>query len=469
MSTPKQVLEFCARHEVKFADLRFVDLPGAWQHLTLPLEQLREESFRAGFGLDVATLRGWQAQQANDLLLVPDPAWTILDPFTSAPTLILFANAIDRASGKPAGRDPRGVARRAEDYLQSSGLADAACFAARAEFFIFDNVRFDQRENLGFFYIDAEEGAWNSGREEDNLGYRTRFREGSFPAPPADHYQDLRSDMALKMQAAGLPVESHRHAAATAGQAAIDLGDETLLKSADSLLVYKYIAKMTAYQYGKTVTFMPKPLFQENGSGMRTHQSLWKAGQPLFAGDQYAGLSQTALHYIGGLLRHARALAALVAPTTNSYQRLAPGSESPVQLTYSQHNRAAACGIQSHPRPPQTQRIEFRPPDPACNPYLAFSAMLMAGLDGIKRQLDPGQPLDKAGNEPPADERAHLPALPRSLAEALDELEKDHTFLLEGGVFSPELIATWIEYKRQEIAALQARPHPYEFQLYYDI
>ncbi len=470
MSTPKQVLEFCAKHEVKFVDLRFIDLPGVWQHMSIPIGQLTEESFSQGLGFDASSIRGWQSIHESDMLLVPDPSWPVLDPFTSVPTLILFGDARDPVTCAPYGRDPRGVARRAEAYLQAGRLADTAYFGAEAEFFIFDNVRFDQKEHHGFFFIDAEEGCWNSGREEDNLGYRPRFKEGYFPVPPTDHYQDLRSEMVLKMQAAGLQVECHHHEVATAGQAEIDLRFNTLLKTADSMLLYKYLAKMTAYQYGKSVTFMPKPLFQDNGSGMHTHQSLWKDGQPLFAGDQYAGLSQLALYYIGGLLRHARALAALIAPTTNSYKRLVPGYEAPVNLAYSQRNRSAACRIPMYSASPKSKRVEFRPPDPACNPYLAFSAMLMAGLDGIKHKIDPGPPLDKDIFELSADELARVPVMPATLDEALNELEMDHDFLLEGGVFTHDLIATWIEYKRlKEVDAIRLRPHPYEFALYYDI
>ncbi len=470
MSTPKQVLEFCAKHDVQFVDLRFMDLPGVWQHMSFPIGQLKEESFSEGLGFDASSIRGWQSIHESDMLLMPDPAWPVLDPFTSAPTLILFGDAVDPVTAQPYGRDPRWVAKRAQDYLQASGIADTACFGAEAEFFIFDNVRFDQRENHGYFYIDAEEGRWNSGREDDNLGYRPRFKEGYFPVPPTDHYQDLRSEMVLKMQAAGLQVECHHHEVATAGQAEIDLRFDTLLKSADSMQLYKYIAKMTAYQYGKTVTFMPKPLFQDNGSGMHTHQSLWKDGQPLFAGDQYAGLSQLALYYIGGLLKHARALAAFIAPTTNSYKRLVPGYEAPVNLAYSKRNRSAACRIPMYSSSPKSKRVEFRPPDPSCNTYLAFAAMLMAGLDGVKNKLDPGQPLDKDIFELSAEELALVPSMPGALDESLDELAQDHAFLLAGGVFTQDLIDTWIEYKRlKEVDAIRLRPHPYEFALYYDI
>ena len=366
------------------------------------------------------------------------------------------------------------MAKRAEAYLKSSGIADTAFFGAEAEFFIFDSVRFDQAPQHGFYYIDSEEGRWNSGSPtiggSKNLGYMPRYKEGYFPVPPSDHFQNLRSEMVMKMIGIGMDVECQHHEVATAGQAEIDLRFDTLLNSADNMMKYKYIIKNTAAQYGKTVTFMPKPIFSDNGSGMHTHQSLWKAKKPLFAGSGYAGLSEMALHYAGGLLKHARALSAIIAPGTNSYKRLVPGYEAPVNLAYSKRNRSAAVRIPVYSESPKAKRLEFRPPDPSCNPYLAFSAMLMAGLHGIKQKIDPGKPLDKDIFELDAEEAASIPSMPGSLDEALNELEKDHNFLLEGGVFSEEFIELWINYKRKvEADPVRMRPHPYEFHLYYDI
>jgi len=379
-------------------------------------------------------------------------------------------DVIDPVTKQRYDRDPRYIAKKAEMFLASTGLADTAYFGAEAEFFIFDNVRFDQNEHEGYYFIDAEEGRWNSGRVENNLGYRPRYKEGYFPVPPTDHYQDLRTEMALTMQNCGLVVECHHHEVATGGQTEIDLKFDSLIKSADAMMLYKYIAKNVANQYGKTVTFMPKPLFQDNGSGMHTHQSLWKGGKPLFAGDGYAGLSQLALWYIGGLIKHGPALSAIIAPTTNSYKRLVPGFEAPVNLAYSRRNRSAACRIPMYSASPKAKRVEFRPPDPSCNPYLAFSAMLMAGLDGIENKIDPGQPLDKDIYDLGPEELAKVPSMPGSLESALDALARDYQFLLRGDVFTEEMLNTFIDYKREkEVNAMRLRPHPYEFQMYYDI
>jgi glutamine synthetase len=382
----------------------------------------------------------------------------------------MVCDVIDPVTKQRYDRDPRYIAKKAEMYLTSTGMADTAYFGAEAEFFIFDNVRFDQNEHEGFYFIDAEEGRWNSGRLENNLGYRPRYKEGYFPVSPTDHYHDLRTEMAMTMQNCGLTVECHHHEVATGGQTEIDLKFDSLIKSADSMMLYKYIVKNVANQYGKTVTFMPKPLFQDNGSGMHTHQSLWKDGKPLFAGDGYAGLSQLALYYIGGLIKHGPALSALIAPTTNSYKRLVPGFEAPVNLAYSRRNRSAACRIPMYSASPKAKRVEFRPPDPSCNPYLAFSAMLMAGLDGIENKIDPGQPLDKDIYDLGPEELAKVPSMPGSLESALDNLAKDYQFLLKGDVFTEEMLNTYIDYKREkEVNAMRLRPHPYEFQLYYDI
>jgi glutamine synthetase len=471
---PKGVLEFAKKNDAKILDLRFIDVPGIWQHVSYPIGELEESSFTEGFGFDASSIRGWASIHESDMLLIPDPNTAFMDPFLDIPTLVMIGDATDPPTRKPYGRDPRHVAKKAEAYLLSTGIADQAFFGAEAEFFIFDSVRFDSAPQHGFYFIDSEEGRWNSGRENDgdkkNLGYRTRYKEGYFPVPPADHFQDLRSEMVLKMLAIGMDVECQHHEVATAGQAEIDLRFNTLVNSADNMLKYKYIIKNTAAKAGKTVTFMPKPIFSDNGSGMHTHQSLWLKGKPLFAGDGYAGLSQLALWYAGGLLKHARALSALIAPGTNSYKRLVPGYEAPVNLAYSKRNRSAAVRIPVYSESPKAKRLEFRPPDPSCNPYLAFAAMLMAGLHGIQQKIDPGQPLDKDIFELDAEEAAKIPSMPGSLEEALDELEKDHKFLTEGGVFSEEFIGRWIDYKRKvEADAVRMRPHPYEFHLYYDI
>jgi glutamine synthetase len=467
---PKAVLEFVKENNVQVLDLRFTDLPGLWHHVSYPIHQLSEDSFEEGYGMDGSSIRGWAAIHESDMLLIPDAGRLMLDPFTEVPTLVMVCDVIDPVTKQRYDRDPRYIAKKAEMYLASTGLADTAYFGAEAEFFIFDNVRFDQNEHEGFYFIDAEEGRWNSGRLENNLGYRPRYKEGYFPVAPTDHYQDLRTEMAMTMENSGLTVECHHHEVATGGQTEIDLKFDSLIRSADSMMLYKYIVKNVANQYGKTVTFMPKPLFQDNGSGMHTHQSLWKAGKPLFAGDGYAGLSQMALWYIGGLIKHGPALSALIAPTTNSYKRLVPGFEAPVNLAYSRRNRSAACRIPMYSASPKAKRVEFRPPDPSCNPYLAFSAMLMAGLDGIENKIDPGQPLDKDIYDLGPEELAKVPSMPGSLEGALDCLARDYQFLLKGDVFTEEMLNTYIDYKREkEVNAMRLRPHPYEFQLYYDI
>lgn len=468
--TPQELLEFAKKNEARQVDLRFTDIPGLTHHISYPISQLDEESFEAGFGIDGSSIRGWAAINESDMLLIPDPSTAFMDPFTEVPTLVMLGNVIDPLTRQKYERDPRYIAQKAELYVKNSGLADTAFFGAEAEFFIFDNVRFDQNAHSGFYFIDAEEGRWNTGRAENNLGYRPRYKEGYFPVPPTDHYMDLRTVMVETLIEAGLTVECHHHEVATGGQCEIDIKYDTLLKSADNMVLYKYIVRNTAYQFGKTVTFMPKPLFGDNGSGMHCHQSLWKGGSPLFAGDGYAGLSQTALWYIGGLLKHARALAAIIAPTTNSYKRLVPGYEAPVNLAYSRRNRSAAVRIPMYSASPKAKRIEFRPPDPSCNPYLAFAAMVMAGLDGIMTKADPGDPLDKDIYDLSPEEMKAVPSMPASLDEALTCLEDDHAFLLKGDVFTEELIETFISYKRRaEADAIRLRPHPYEFALYFDI
>jgi glutamine synthetase len=468
--SPNEVLEFAKKNDAKQVDLRFTDLPGLTHHVSYPIEELTLESFEEGFGFDGSSIRGWAVIHESDMLLVPDPATAFMDPFAETPTLVMISDVIDPITRQHYERDPRWIAKKAEMYLRNSGVADTAYFGAEAEFFIFDNIRFDQNEHSGFYFIDAEEGRWNSGRETNNLGYRPRYKEGYFPVPPTDHYQDLRSEMVQTMQRCGMKIECHHHEVATGGQAEIDQRYDTLVRAADNMMLYKYIVRNVANQYGKTVTFMPKPIFGDNGSGMHTHQSLWKDGQPLFSGDCYAGLSQLALWYIGGLLKHARALSAIIAPTTNSYKRLVPGYEAPVNLAYSRRNRSAAVRIPMYSASPKAKRIEFRPPDPSCNPYLAFAAMTMAGLDGILNKIDPGEPLDKDIYDLSPEEMKNVPSMPASLEEALDCLEEDHGFLLKGDVFTEELLETYINYKRKnEADAVRLRPHPYEFALYYDI
>ncbi len=468
--TPKEVLEYAKANDVRQVDLRFTDIPGLTHHISYPISQLDESSFEAGFGIDGSSIRGWAAINESDMLLIPDASTAFLDPFTETPTLVMLGNVIDPLTRQKYERDPRYIAQKAEMYLKNSGLADTTFFGAEAEFFVFDNVRFDSTINAGFYFIDAEEGRWNSGREHNNLGYRPRVKEGYFPVPPTDMYMNLRSEMVEVMTACGLTIECHHHEVATGGQCEIDMKYDTLLKSADNMVLYKYIVRNVADRNGKSVTFMPKPLYGDNGSGMHCHQSLWRDGKPLFAGDGYAGLSQMALWYIGGLLKHSRALSAIIAPTTNSYKRLVPGYEAPVNLAYSRRNRSAAVRIPMYSASPKAKRVEFRPPDPSANPYLAFAALLMAGLDGILTKADPGEPLDKDIYDLSTEEMKAVPSMPASLDEALTCLEEDHAFLLKGDVFTEELLETFIAYKRKhEADAVRLRPHPYEFSLYYDI
>jgi glutamine synthetase len=468
--TPQDVLKFAKENNAVVVDLKFIDFPGTWQHFSVPVEALGEESFEDGFGFDGSSIRGWRNINESDMLVVPDPDTALMDPFTKDTTLSIIGDIFDPITKERYTRDPRGVAIRAENYLKSTGIADNASFGPEAEFFIFDDVRFDQRENMGFYYIDSQEGSWNSGREErPNLAYKPRYKEGYFPVPPTDSFQDLRSEMMLTLIALGCEVETQHHEVATAGQAEIDLRFDSLTRMGDKLMIYKYVVRNVARKYGKTVTFMPKPVFNDNGSGMHVHQSLWKDDKPLFAGNGYAGLSEMALHYIGGLLKHAPSILAFSNPTTNSYKRLVPGFEAPVNLAYSQRNRSAAIRIPMYSPAPKAKRVEFRCPDPTCNPYLAFAAMMMAGLDGIENRIDPGEPLDKNIYDLPPEELTKIAKTPGSLGEALDALEGDHEFLLKGDVFDEDVVQTWIGYKREkELAEMALRPHPYEFFLYFD-
>ncbi|HET9480229.1 MAG TPA: type I glutamate--ammonia ligase [Candidatus Polarisedimenticolia bacterium] len=468
---PSEVLQLCRDQNIQIVDIKFMDFPGLWQHCSFPTHEVNEGSFHTGFGFDGSSIRGWQSINESDMLVVPDAATAVVDPFCATPTLHMVGNIIDPITREKYGRDPRNIAQKAEAYLVQSGIADTVYFGSEAEFFVFDDIRFDQNEHEGYYHIDSIEGRWNTGRDEKpNLGYKPRFKEGYFPVPPTDAYQDLRSEMVLIMERCGLTVEAHHHEVATAGQMEIDIKYSNLTRCADNLMLFKYIVKNTARRFNKTVTFMPKPIFGDNGSGMHCHQSLWRNGQPLFAGNSYAGLSDLALHYIGGLLKHAAAVVAFAAPTTNSYKRLVPGFEAPVNLAYSRRNRSAAIRIPMYSQEPRAKRLEFRPPDPSCNPYLAYAAMLMAGLDGIQNRIDPGEPLDKDIYGLAPDELKGVPTLPGSLDESLQALENDHEFLLKGEVFTEDVVSTWLDYKRtHEITPLRMRPHPYEFALYYDI
>lgn len=472
--TPKEVLAMCRQKDVKAVDLRFTDFLGKLQHFTIPLSKLREDVFEDGFGFDGSSIRGWQSINESDMLAIPQADTAYVDPFPTLPTLAIHCNIQDPITGEDYSRDPRTIARKAATYLESTGIADTAYFGPEAEFFVFDNVRFEQNQHEAFFSIDSNEAEWNRGQPANvlgdgpNLGNQLRHQQGYFPVPPNDQLMDLRNEMMQYMIDCGLDVECHHHEVASAGQSEIDLKFNHLIGMADDLMMYKYIVKNVAKQHGKTATFMPKPIFGDNGSGMHVHVSLWKSEQPLFAGSGYAGLSEVALHAIGGLLKHAPALLAFTNPTTNSYKRLVPGYEAPVNLVYSQRNRSAACRIPMYSSNPKAKRVEFRCPDPSCNPYLAFSAMLMAVLDGIQNKIGPGEPLDEDIYELQSDDR-RIPTTPGSLAESLDALENDHAFLLRGNVFTEDVIKTWIKHKRQqEVDAMRLRPHPYEFCMYYD-
>ena len=468
--TPSDVTQLIRDQGIKLVDFKFTDLLGTWQHFTTTLNEYSEDIFTEGLGFDGSSIRGWKAIDNSDMLVIPDPTTAWVDVFNAEPTLSLICTIIDPITKEQYDRDPRGIAEKAEAYLKSTGIADTAFIGPEAEFFIFDDVRFDYTANSSFHSVDSVEGVWNTGREEfPNLGYKVRHKEGYFPVAPTDSQQDLRNEICLELEKAGVPIERQHHEVATAGQAEIDIRFAPLKQMGDWMQYYKYIVKNVAHKHGKTVTFMPKPLFGDNGSGMHTHQSLWKDGKPLFAGDKYAGLSEMALFYIGGIIKHARALCAICNPTTNSYKRLVPGFEAPVNFAYSARNRSAAIRIPTYSNSPKSKRIEFRTPDPAANCYLASAAMLMAGLDGVQNRIHPGDPLDKNLYELPAEELAKVPCAPDSLQGAIKALEEDHEFLLKGDVFSKSFIANWIELKTKEYDALRLRPHPYEFFMSYDV
>ena len=467
----QDVLKLAKDNKCQFIDLKFIDLPGTWQHYTLPIKEL-EDLFENGNGFDGSSIRGFRAIHESDMLLFADPSTAVVDPILSPSTLSLICDVKDPVDGKDYDRDPRYVARKAEAYLKSTGIADTSFWGPELEFFIFNSIAFDTNSHESFYTIDSKEGIWNSGdTSEPNLGYRPRHKEGYFPVPPTDQLHDIRTKIALKMIEGGIDIEKHHHEVATGGQAEFGMRFNTLLRQADDVMLYKYIAKNVAIQNGYTVTFMPKPLFQDNGSGMHVHQSLWKGDtNKFFDAKGYGMVSQLCKYYIGGLLYHSPSLLALCAPTTNSYRRLVPGYEAPINLVYSQRNRSASIRIPLYSRSPKSKRIEYRCPDSSCNPYLAFPAMLLAGLDGIKNKIDPGEPIDKDIYELEPEEKAKIKSTPGSLGEVLDALKKDHDYLLQGNVFTEDLIETWINYKKKnEMDAVALRPHPYEFHLYYDI
>jgi len=472
--TPKEVLDLAEKNEVKIVDIKFTDLLGTWQHFSVPTSELEESLFEDGLGFDGSSIRGWQAINNSDMIVIPDPTTAMMDPFMHVPTLSLICNISDPITKEKYSKDPRNVAQKAEAYLKSTGLGDTGYFGPEAEFFVFDDVRYQNDSNQAFYAVDSEEGIWNSGNsgrdEEPNLGYKPRHKEGYFPTSPTDSLQDFRSEMLLTMEEVGIEMECHHHEVATAGQCEIDMRFAPLVKCADNLMWYKYIVKNVAKRHGKTATFMPKPLYGDNGTGMHVHQSIWKGGKPLFAGDGYSGFSEMGLHYIGGILKHARAISAFTGPTTNSYKRLVPGFEAPVNLAYSSRNRSAAVRIPMYSQSPKAKRLEVRFPDPSANGYLAFAVMLMAGLDGIENKIDPGEPMDKDIYAMSPEELANIPTLPGSLDQALDALEADHDFMLKGDVFTKDLLDTWIDYKREnEVDQLRLRPHPYELYMYYDV
>lgn len=469
--TPNEAVDFAKKNNARIVDVKFMDLLGTWQHFSIPISELEESLFEDGLGFDGSSVRGWQAINASDMLVIPDPKTAVMDPFMEVPTVSMLCNIVDPITKEKYTRDPRNIAQKAEAYLKSTGVGDTAYFGPEAEFFVFDDVRYDLSANQSFYRVDSVEGNWNTGRDEGpNLSHKPRHKEGYFPVSPTDSLQDIRTEMMLLMEEVGISMECHHHEVATGGQCEIDMRFAPLVNCADNLKWYKYIVKNVAKRHGKTATFMPKPLFGDNGTGMHVHQSIWKDGKPLFAGNGYAGFSEMGMHYIGGILKHSRAICAFAAPTTNSYKRLVPGFEAPVNLAYSSRNRSAACRIPMYSPSPKAKRVEVRYPDPSCNGYLAFSVMLMAGLDGIENKIDPGEPMDKDIYSLGPEELAGIPTLPHSLDDALSALEEDHEFMLKGDVFTQDVIDQWIDYKREnEIANLRLRPHPLEFHMYYDV
>ena len=468
---PADVLKMIKDNEVLIVDFRFLDFIGMWQHFSISVKEFNVSMFEEGLGFDGSSIRGWQSIHASDMLMIPDPTTARIDPFFKHPTLVLLCDIVDPITREPYSRDPRNIAKKTISYLKGTGIGDMAYIGPELEFFIFDDVRYDQTSNSGYYFVDSVEGIWNSGADEGpNLGYKPRHKEGYFPTPPTDSYQDIRSEMVIELEKLGISIEAQHHEVATAGQAEIDMRFSPLVDMGDKMMWYKYVIRNVAKKYNKTVTFMPKPLFEDNGSGMHVHQSIWKKDKPLFAGKGYAGMSDMAMHYIGGILKHAGALCAFTNPTTNSYRRLVPGFEAPVNLAYSARNRSAAVRIPMYSPSPKAKRLETRFPDPSCNGYLAFSALLMAGLDGIENKIDPGDPLDKDIYALGPEELAGIPSVPGSLEGALEALRDDHEFLLKGDVFTEDVIQTWIDYKMEnEVNPIKLRPVPYEFMMYYDV
>ena len=470
-SNSDELLKYVADEDVEMVDVRFCDLPGVMQHFTVPVSSFDQSVFDDGLNFDGSSIRGFQAIHESDMSLFPDPTTAFIDPFRTAKTLVVNFFIHDPLTGEAYSRDPRNIARKAQAYLASTGIGDTAYFAPEAEFYVFDSVRFETKQNAGYYHIDSEAGAWNTGAESDNRGYKVKYKGGYFPVAPVDHFGELRDEIVKEIEATGLQVERAHHEVGTAGQAEINFRFDTLLKAADDVMKFKYLVKNVAWRNGKTATFMPKPIFGDNGSGMHCHQSIWSEGEPLFYDEAgYAGLSDMARYYIGGILKHAPSLLAFTNPTVNSYHRLVPGFEAPVNLVYSQRNRSACIRIPITGANPKAKRIEFRCPDPSANPYLGFSAMLLAGIDGIRNKIEPHEPVDKDLYELPPDEHAAIPTVPTNLSAVMDSLEADHDYLLEGGVFTADLIETWVDYKRtQEIVPVSLRPHPHEFELYFDL
>ena len=476
--TPEDVKKIIIENHLKIIDFKFNDLPGLWQHFSVPAEDFLDDKalgksiWKEGIGFDGSSIRGFKKIQESDMILIPDPTTAVIDPVCQIATLSIVCDIYDPITKEPYSRDPRFIAKKAEAFLKKSGIADISFWGPEVEFFVFDDIRFDQGENYAYYHIDSVEGAWNTGKKENpNLGYKSHYKEGYFPVPPHDTLQDFRSEIMLALRAVGVPAEVHHREVATGGQCEIDISYDTLTQMGDNLLMYKYVIKNIARKYNKTVTFMPKPIFKDNGSGMHVHSSLWKNGTPLFYDAKgYATISEMCKWYIGGILKHAHAILAFAAPTTNSYKRLVPGYEAPVHLCYSARNRSAVCRIPMYSSAPESKRVEFRAPDPSANAYLAFSAVLMAGLDGIRNKIDPGQPIDKDINDLSAEAINNIKRVPESLDEAVAALEKDHDFLLAGDVFTEDVIDTWVAYKREvEIDTLRQRPHPHEFHMYFDI
>ena len=471
VNTPKDVIEYARAKGAVMVDLRFIDLPGVWQHTSVPIHRLEESSFEDGFGFDGSSIRGYQPINASDMLIIPDPKSARMDPFTKHPTLVLVCDIVDPITREAYGRDPRYIARKAASYLKQTGIADTCFMGPEAEFFVFDDVRYGSAPHAAFYEIDSVEGAWNTANGDGpNLGYKIPHKGGYFPVMPTDTLMDLRTEMCEILGQLGYEVEVSHHEVATAGQCEIDMKFNELLAMGDQLMWFKYVVKNVARRAGKVATFMPKPMYDDNGNGMHVHQSLWKDGKPLFAGDGYAGMSEMAMHYIGGILKHARALTALTNPTINSYRRLVPGYEAPVNLAYSSRNRSASIRLPTYSQSPKAKRLEARFPDSSGNPYIAFSAMMMAGLDGIQNKIDPGDPFDKDLYSLSPEELKDVPTVPGSLAEALECLEKDHEFLLQGDVFTKDVIQEWIGYKREnEVDVFALRPTPLEYELYFSI